>query len=245
MRIISAFKDYYDGVQRHVYNEYPQYIRETREIRGRWEFPTLPRRTIMRTNFTPYIIGFCGEIYPMIQTVHFNGNETVREFCYNIDNVDNAVKSILVKHSDYQDYILGKTWNKTAFSKTRRHIINWFGECNQLKNCTHLFNIPNLEHIHIHSPVFIVKASRFLNMNDETSIKFTYNPPLSPMKFYRIFDSYSAYQELSMYLGGLASLEKPIPGIADGDMIVAKGFNKYSFKQEKGVHKRGKSKREG
>ena len=49
----------------------------------------------------------------------------------------------------------------------------------------------------------------------------------------RIKDPYTAYQELSMYLGNMAFPNKPIPTISDEVMAEIKGFNKFSFRKDK------------
>ena len=52
-------------------------------------------------------------------------------------------------------------------------------------------------------------------------------------------DSYTAFQELQMYFGGLAAPIKPIPHISDADMLIAKGFDKkFSFRKDPTKKKR-------
>ncbi len=63
--------------------------------------------------------------------------------------------------------------------------------------------------------------------------KVTLNCRLRDYKFYKIYDTYSAAQEIEMYLNNLAIPEKPIPKISDKIMAEAKGFDKYSFRKDK------------
>jgi hypothetical protein len=58
-----------------------------------------------------------------------------------------------------------------------------------------------------------------------------YNPKLKDWQFYRIVDTYTAYQEVFMYLGSLAVPLKEIPEISDKIMRDAKGFDEWSFKK--------------
>jgi hypothetical protein len=58
---------------------------------------------------------------------------------------------------------------------------------------------------------------------------------LKKHSFYRVFPTAVAYQEISMYLGGVLGQGNPvIPEISNDDMITSKGFNlKNSFRKEK------------
>jgi hypothetical protein len=55
---------------------------------------------------------------------------------------------------------------------------------------------------------------------------------LKDFEFYRKIDTYTAFQELAMFWGGLAQPNRPIPDVTDKDMVTAKGFNKWSFRKE-------------
>ena len=59
------------------------------------------------------------------------------------------------------------------------------------------------------------------------------NGELKPHNFVRVFDPYAAFQEISMYLGGvLGTNNPPIPHVSDEDLSAAKGFDKWSFRKE-------------
>jgi hypothetical protein len=76
-----------------------------------------------------------------------------------------------------------------------------------------------------------------------TSMILRINAWLAPVEFYRVMPVEQAYQELSMYLGGLASAEKPIPEIDDVTMAGAKGFDKHSFRKDPGKKNRKEARR--
>jgi hypothetical protein len=42
----------------------------------------------------------------------------------------------------------------------------------------------------------------------------------------------TTYQEIAMFLGGLATPQKPIPVPSDKDMVSIKGFDRFSFRKE-------------
>jgi hypothetical protein len=68
--------------------------------------------------------------------------------------------------------------------------------------------------------------------NDKTTI--TYNDCLKDVEFYRVFDPYSAYQEIEMFLNNLAIPQKDMPKIPDRENILSHGFDdKLSFRKEK------------
>ncbi len=58
-------------------------------------------------------------------------------------------------------------------------------------------------------------------------------PMLKKYEFFRIFDVNSAYQEIRMYLSNQAQPNKLIPSISDEDLLIAKGFDKFSFRRDK------------
>lgn len=60
------------------------------------------------------------------------------------------------------------------------------------------------------------------------------NECLKDLNFQKVFPPQLAYQELMMYFGSaLAAPEKTIPSIDDKTMLMAKGFDKYSFRKDK------------
>jgi hypothetical protein len=60
-----------------------------------------------------------------------------------------------------------------------------------------------------------------------------WNACLKDLEFFRIVDPYTAFQEIAMFLGGLAVPLKPIPHVDDKTMVEAKGFDKkWSFRKE-------------
>ena len=74
--------------------------------------------------------------------------------------------------------------------------------------------------------IFFVRGANSID-RDERTVGIDWWP------FYRVFDTYTAAQEVEMYVGSKASPEKTIPAIADKVMASAKGFDKYSFRKDK------------
>ena len=68
--------------------------------------------------------------------------------------------------------------------------------------------------------------------------KFYINPKLQDEEFYRVFDPFMAYQELSMYISGVLGVgERPTVDISDIDMAAKKGFDNKSFRTDPGTRK--------
>jgi hypothetical protein len=82
----------------------------------------------------------------------------------------------------------------------------------------------------INAPIFIrTYKNRYINNNDE----FIINPILKDYEFYSVFDSFSAFQEIQMYISGvICSNENKTLKIEDKYKIEQHGFDKWSFRRE-------------
>lgn len=223
MIIRSDFYDYYDSIQKSGVDHSLQYFRK-KEI-STIEFP-LP---YLRSNrcFETILIGFCNRFYTLC--FYKNYIEGTKTFISSIEDIDKIVESNLNKRQQ-QAYYNNKYKNfmfcNGVFycSFVRKSFIEYFKELEEIKirpsiELINLFSIYNC-------PIFSIE-----NSNHHQNL--TINPKLSDYEFYRILDPYTCYQEISMYLGGLAKPEKEIPYIDDKIMAQAKGFDKYSFRKDK------------
>lgn len=60
------------------------------------------------------------------------------------------------------------------------------------------------------------------------------NPPLGDLEFFRVFDPWSAYQEIAMFIGGvLGSSERATVDIEDKYRIAVHGYDSGSFRAPK------------
>lgn len=221
MRIISDFKDYYDCGQQYgfdpklIYNRKIEHIDVEFNISG-W----------FRHCSELVIIGFCGKLYPviLIKTRYQNIPET----CYSIEDVDEFAHTYLSKKDlgeYYTDYFNRFSYNEFGCRKYYEYL---FSKVKDFAPLHSLF----IEH---HTPIFSIIRSKKTSL---THGKFVYtlslNIKLKDFYFYRVFDSYSAYQELSMYYGGvLGGIKEVVPDVPDKLLVEAKGFDKYSFRKEK------------
>ncbi len=237
MRIISKFRDYYDSVQSYGQDDELIYVRnEFEEIRL---FEPRLIRNARCYNVTRHdeveqkMVGFCGKIYPVIK-LSMTGKNPVEKYCYTLDEVEEFIKNFWDKPR--QEQYLGKYYNYRYYSVlfTRKSLMKFFEDVKvQVDSFGEVFKSDS-------SPVFIAEYGKYYR---EPS-KIVYNACLKDVEFYRIFDTYSAYQEISMYLGGVLGLtrsrgkpsyqgQKMDDTVSDKDLIVAKGFDKYSFRKDK------------
>lgn len=239
MRIISNYSDYYDVVQAQGQDLSLVYLRSP--IDETWQYK--PDHKYARNNIGPFpvfgghwcqqiTIGFCGRIYPLL-SVDIPWDVLVRQrasrneldivthvLCYTLEELDafvekyykaNAVAGYYAKAKEVSKY--WSSGNKrTAFKK-------FFDECAAKRDAFRQFFIDH------HCPIFVVQHG-----SCKTTV--TYNAQLKQYKFYKIVPTAQAYQEIAMFWGSLAHPNRPIPAVSDKDMVVAKGFDKSSFRKE-------------
>jgi hypothetical protein len=64
--------------------------------------------------------------------------------------------------------------------------------------------------------------------------KFHINPMLKDYEFYRVFDTYQTFQEISMFLGGVLGTNEDGGNVVDDKhRFSQRGFDKWSFRKEK------------
>lgn len=87
----------------------------------------------------------------------------------------------------------------------------------------------------LNAPVFVFDGDYGrTNLDDHYNPKFFINPILKDYQFYKIFDSFQAFQEIQMFMGGvLGRGEKEIIEVEDKYKIAQHGFDKYSFRKDK------------
>jgi hypothetical protein len=75
-------------------------------------------------------------------------------------------------------------------------------------------------------PVFVAQAS-----SRYSSGTIEWNALLNQHDFMRVFDPYTAFQEIEMFMSNLAIPQKPMPVIPDELKAESKGFDKWSFRK--------------
>ena len=259
MRIISKQKDYYDGVQ--AYNDDSIiFLRKEKEfiITDHDKFDRKNDKHINQDEITQsfnydkiinpennwltrryyrqwedvfkyfdnqlMFVGFCGKIYI---SVMFDLNEALpiklggkhQQFCYSTKDFDKIFKKFTTK-SEKKSYIKSKQFgNILKFMKTQ------LSE-NPVEINNNLF-------FKYKTPCFVIIPSKWQKLED----KFIISPTLKNYQFTKVFDPYTAFQEIEMFLGGVLGENKEPSTIDDKSMLYKKGFNNMSFKTYKGTKK--------
>jgi hypothetical protein len=228
MRILSNFVDYYDGVQKYGQDLHMLYLRKSETIYLPYEHNSRHYKSDLRyymrhinCNFltdidTPvYLIGFCGKFYPCVKVGGKSGIKYCYDFQETIENIQlNHVEILKGKRRQNISYLLQDLQNFFYMSEVKSYS-NFAQEL-----AGYIFDGFKV-------PIFVYSVCAY------NKVRLILNAKLSTYQFYKVFNSYLAFQELEMYLGGLASPEKPIPKIDDLTMARAKGFDKYSFRKDK------------
>lgn len=226
MRIISKFRDYYDCIQRLGQDQSIVYLREKKVIEVEWPFPSCSGyygpydKHLAR----PRVIGFCGKIIPLVE---MRADEESPPFlCWDAEATDAFMQAHMRAH-EWQDYRRSR-WSQ------RSNFREFFEECAQReRSFEYLFR----DH---HSPLFVAGGGTSKKYGKP---KIVFNACLKDVQFYTQFDSYQAFQEIAMYMGGVLGTHgghktkykgKPMSSeVSDRDLAAAKGFDKFSFRKEK------------
>jgi hypothetical protein len=159
---------------------------------------------------------FCGKVYPGIKIVV--GMYTY--YCYTVDEVNAVFKN-------YGSVLPEKLLNKRRTVYGLRNLSS--EEFLNVESLNNYFTVKDYSDICIANKYVI--ASWLGNTHYSSSI-IKLNCRLQDYEFYRVFDPYSAYQELSMYVDGmLAYPGNIVTDIPDEYKIESKGFDKkYGFR---------------
>lgn len=211
MRIIAQNHDYYDCIQSQGQDRSLIYDRKVHEIEvpyPKWDFPTLNTGHV-----NPIIIGFCGKIYPLVQTHHVADG---RKCCYNIDEADAFFEKHYTKR--HLKIYHGKDgfWRWTNYAQ-RDRIVEFFRKCAEVQDKFVQIFMENS------CPIFV--ATKYWK-NGTIEV----NAELKRYDFFRVFDPYTAFQEIAMFMSNIAIPQKPMPQIDDVTKAESKGFDKWSFR---------------
>jgi len=213
MRIISKFIDYYDKVQGVMYDDTFIYHRKYEKIASDIQAP----RPIYVRDIT--YIGFCGKVIP----VYIDSMDYTRRS-------DSECKELGLKKfktGKYDNDYIWLTYDIDIMTSTcrtnTRATIESIGKQIESLNLFDKYN----------TPIYTIYFNKYRR---GSTIKIA--PTLSDYNFQIVYDPYTAYQELVMWIGNKAVMEYP-PQITDNVVLRdSKGFDKWSFKKvgKKGMY---------
>lgn len=106
------------------------------------------------------------------------------------------------------------------------------------EHCVNRYELPGLrrwlsegrEHeelfIEVNAPIFLIERET----EGACDWILTVNVPLKPLEFFKIVDAFTAFQEISMFLGNQLCRREKIEDIPDKFKIGQHGFDKHSFR---------------
>jgi hypothetical protein len=166
-----------------------------------------------------FVVGFCGKFYFGMKFVEMPQN-------YKTYTTDTVIKEFITFDIEVMK---NRIKDKRGFmSKTRDH-----AKLDELVN--QIKNIKTQDTFRkFNTPIFVYRFgdgySRTPCAYQESF--FVVNPCLKQYDFYRIFDSFTCFQEIQMYISGvLGNREKDIIEVADKYKIAQHGFDKWSFRK--------------
>lgn len=169
--------------------------------------------------FSAFIVGFCGQHYvgwKFYKDIKNNNTDFTIEITYDYDVVKERVKIESYRSNLTDSYIYAKQYDPIEiFRRYHTPIFIWDEAVNTSR-----------------SPYRYTNGSKY-NFSKPT---FIINPMLQDYEFYKKVDSFQAFQEIQMFLGGVLGInEKPMIVIDDKHKIAQHGFDKWSFRKEKEV----------
>jgi hypothetical protein len=243
MRIISKFKDYYDIGLSYGIDPNLTFIRETKKIDTSYDDKNIPSEfkeclSLMPEikfkdyNSTKHIIGFCGKTYPCISLQKFSHSY----FFYSIVELRKYLiqkrlnENHLIKNKTLKPYISGY-YNVFEIKKLiNNNIGGIFNKmsCEEFDNKFYGKRIADDFFRFNNSPIFVLESKSF-----SKTLTFKINPLLRNYNFSKEIDPYTAFQELSMYIGSnLVKQKDPNPKFSDELKREIAGFDKWSFKKK-------------
>ena len=176
-----------------------------------------------------HIIGFCGKLYPLIQYRYekqekFQNSVAVSEYFYAQDL--DRLKALIEKDEDLNKCLIVDKYHGYG---TKQKGSEWD---RLIKSVHDLNEVEYLEPFVKYSvPVFIVGLVPHI---ESKKYMLFLNTTLKEKEFYRVKDPHTAWQEITMFLGGVIPRQVPeTVEIKDKDRITGHGFDKWSFRKHK------------
>ncbi len=219
MRIISKFHDYYDSVQSHGQDKNRLFERKQEYFYIPYDTLSIPFLKFIN-HFNDFnIIGFAGKIY----IYHYSYGHT-----YNAE-ARKCIKSNYQVHTQWQEIqelienndTLNKKYQRLPILNDKSFNEAGFNAVHNDKRLLKLFEKYN-------TPVFQ------LHLKYDTW-ELIINPCLKDIGFFKIKDTFTAFQEIDQYLGTVLVKEQQghIPTGDDVVLAQSKGFDRYSFRKDK------------
>lgn len=247
MRIISKFKDYYDiglsyGIDPHLH-----YVRNDKSFHDKLrsvfkDVPSYKDRIRDFGSIFPYnsgynklrrysrsLIGFCGKFYPVIKIDSIVQKSLIfwdyePTYVYDVD----SFLDLLKKDKDFKDADISQEGMKDIEDCAKTIFTSFEG----FEDDT-LFLKYNAPIIHLHTNDIFSFNVWSDDLLDEAEVNVKINPQLKEFEFFKIKDPYTAFQDLSMYMGNIfANTQPDMAKVTEPEIIEKKGFDPtYGFRK--------------
>ena len=237
MKLISKFHDYYDSVLSMGRDDTIVYIRHTEKIEldktltdeVKELFDNIPSRTYSPEIgcFFPVFFCFCGKIYLAyrFQISMDNYTKSVDLMLYSVKDMEDVIEKYEMTGWDRTE----RRWDKVSFYYKRKFLKENVEEAFKKYSGETVTNF----NITYKTPVIVIE-----HPDRHAGFNFVLNPVLREYDFMRLFDPYTAFQEISMYLGGvLGNVEPPMLEVDEKTKISQHGYDKWSFRRMPGDKK--------
>lgn len=256
MKIISKYKDYYDGVQSLGLDNSTIYKRQTHVI----EVPKLndtenkldellgygkviklrpSSKNITRDLYlVDFLIGFCGKIYTCkcaLENLHTAKNPEL-SFFYSKDDLRRFLKSREKEYSmDELKYELIGNWKKRKELYWEDALMEFNSPQEKLSYLFHEIGQPIFLYPSYIFDFDLVEISSWTGSVRRPIEDLIVNPNLKNIGFHKVKDAFQCYQEIEQYLNGvLGNTESTIDERTDVEKIKSHGFDlKYGFRKRK------------
>jgi hypothetical protein len=250
MLIVSKFHDYYDTASAFGIDKAVVYNRNTKFFKSHSragiysdyliDLPdgkTLATKGLPKTEqesnrtgnlwISKWVVGFCGQFHVVVSFRHvtYGLPKETETFCHSAEEVSQFVERELVKSAGrrsryyYRDRETVRTdvGIKTLFD---------LSQYTRLESVFQAFKVP----------VFAIGSVYPQNGFDEKKGELTINPCLKQIKFMRIKDPATAYQDIYSYISGVLGVPaNPMVEVSDEVKAASRGHDgKYSFKKPPG-----------
>ncbi len=241
MKIISKYSDYYDsgiayGVDEKLrFNRKQIEVDETLRIFPPQVINTRKKGKNLRAVLYFKLLGFCGEMYPLVHVVIENVTQKNKQpvyhkrvefYIYDYQQLEMYMAKHIIPLKEVNNHKLfsGYYYSRYAWSLDLR--VKEFFERKYL-NAKLFFTKYQV-------PYFLLEefVEKKKNGYDQARFKNTLLPTLKDIKFVQVKAPIEAFQEISMFLGSLRTNEDDTVMIGDKYLAQAKGFDCYSFKKE-------------
>ena len=235
MRIVSDFRDFYDGCQALGQDRTLVYVRKRQKIDLDWPVGDCGHYDLDRCGVLHgwVAIKFCGNIHRCVWLQNVNQAGSKRVHCYGIEDVDKFVRQNFPKDEDYEHYLDPPDgwagWREKSRwprSFSRDYFVGTFTNGLDKWSSKRYWDKTDTKFELVKEPVAVV------DVVDNRKVLLV-NCQLKPYNFAKVKPPQTAYMELESWLNNQARPMRPIPHVPDETLAAAKGFDKFSFRKDK------------